>query len=757
MERLSGWPRRVASFVSADGEEGGRGPLFRWWELAGYGGLLLTAAAMRLWDLGSRAMHHDESLHAFYSWDLYRGLGFQHNPMMHGPLQFEATAGIFFVLGDSDVTSRLLYALAGTVLVMLPLLFRSKLGRVGALLVAAMLAFSPAMLYFSRFARNDILMAVWALSLVIFMWRYLDEGKNRYLYISSAILALAYSTKETAYLLTGILGLYMLLLIVPRNWAEIRRGIRVHGLSPPVALARVVSEVWAAYQRGVNLSIVSRPAVFLILLISLTLPLWSAFVGMVHDRLLMGTTKLMTIRPDNNDPRAIFDSDNPLYDPQFLDFRYEHMEVTGAIGAPAGGGYVIAFLLVVVLLGLSVYLGYRWNWSTWWRCALVFYWVWGVLYTTFLTHFGGIATGFWQSAGYWVAQQQLPTGRGAQPWYYYFVITPIYEFLPLIVGAIAVVYYLRRGDGFGRFLAYWALITFFLYTVANEKMPWLLVNVALPLIVLSGRFLVDVLQRVEWRRIIPSGAVLALPGVPALLWLLWSLAFFETGSSRAANIAIPAALGAVSLGLVAVGVYLARRSGARNFAAFALVPLVLLLVVLTIRTGVQAAYKNGDVPVEMIVYTQTSPDIPRYLEEIERSDDASTEQDYAPITIDPTSGFSWPWAWYLRDRPQVNYTFNSSSPLEQASNTSVVVVHSNNQSEADAELSPAYAEAERIKHRWWFPENSTYKHITLGEFMSALVDRESWRRAMDYFLYRRGIEERIGSEDSYIYFARDLQ
>ncbi len=38
----------------------------RWWEMAGYGALLLTATVMRLWDLGARALHHDESLHAFY-------------------------------------------------------------------------------------------------------------------------------------------------------------------------------------------------------------------------------------------------------------------------------------------------------------------------------------------------------------------------------------------------------------------------------------------------------------------------------------------------------------------------------------------------------------------------------------------------------------------------------------------------------------------------------------------------------------------
>ena len=62
-------------------------------ELAAYAGLLVVAGVMRLWDLGSRAMHHDESLHAFYSWTLYKGDGYQHNPMMHGPLPVRGKRG----------------------------------------------------------------------------------------------------------------------------------------------------------------------------------------------------------------------------------------------------------------------------------------------------------------------------------------------------------------------------------------------------------------------------------------------------------------------------------------------------------------------------------------------------------------------------------------------------------------------------------------------------------------------------------------
>jgi predicted membrane-bound mannosyltransferase len=39
----------------------------RRWELAFYGAVFSIALAMRLWDLGARAVHHDESLHGYFS------------------------------------------------------------------------------------------------------------------------------------------------------------------------------------------------------------------------------------------------------------------------------------------------------------------------------------------------------------------------------------------------------------------------------------------------------------------------------------------------------------------------------------------------------------------------------------------------------------------------------------------------------------------------------------------------------------------
>src|SRR5215472_4225687 len=125
-------------------------------ELVAFVGLVLLAAVLRFWDLGSRMLHHDESLHAVYSYYLYIGKGYVHDPMMHGPFLFELNALVYFLLGATDATARVAPAFFGTLLVGLPYFLRDRLGRTGAIAASALLALSPSILYYSRFIRHDI-------------------------------------------------------------------------------------------------------------------------------------------------------------------------------------------------------------------------------------------------------------------------------------------------------------------------------------------------------------------------------------------------------------------------------------------------------------------------------------------------------------------------------------------------------------------------------------------------------------------------
>ncbi|MER3485401.1 MAG: hypothetical protein C4345_04910 [Chloroflexota bacterium] len=64
--------------------------------------MLALAAITRFWDLGSKALHHDESLHAYYSWLFATGEGYRHHPLMHGPFLFHANALVYLLFGDSE-------------------------------------------------------------------------------------------------------------------------------------------------------------------------------------------------------------------------------------------------------------------------------------------------------------------------------------------------------------------------------------------------------------------------------------------------------------------------------------------------------------------------------------------------------------------------------------------------------------------------------------------------------------------------------
>ena len=598
----------------------------------------------------------------------------------------------------------------------MPLLFRSRLGRLGALFAAVLLTVSPAMLYYSRFARNDILMAVWTFGLVICMWRYFDEGRNRYLYISAALLAFMFATKESAYLVVGMMGLWCFLMAMQPRLSQAWSSIETHGVSPPVALGRVVASVWNSFLGVLNDSRRGGPASFMVFLIVVTLPMWSAFAALFQHTPLLS----------------------------WMNLTLAAGEGSARIGDPVGGGNVIAFAIVVGMIALSAYFASRWNLWLWLGCANIFYIIWILLYTTFLTNFAGVKSGIWQALGYWIVQQG--EGRGSQPWYY-FLITSIYEFLPFLLGIAAAIYYLRKRETFGVFLAFWALMTFALYTIASEKMPWLLVNIALPFIIMTGKFLSEVVRKVEWRAVMGSGRYLLIPGVPVFAVLMWALISYSPSGAAGQDILIQVIAALALLGMVGVGVYMYRKVGSSQFLSISALGLMALLLALSVRSGVIAAYQNGDTPVEMIVYTQTSPDITRLLDTFDETG-AGSEM---PVEIDSTSGFSWPWAWYFRDAKNVQYPVHNENSFNRSLGDQVLVVHSTNQSWADTGLSEAYLDGERIRHRWWFPEH-TYRGLTPGKIVSGLLDRSAWRGAMNYWLNRDGVLDILGSEDSYVYF-----
>src|SRR3972149_3275773 len=102
-------------------------------EIVIFTAVILLAIITRFYDLGSRVMSHDESLHTYFSWLLYRGQGYEHSPMMHGPFQFHIIALTYFLFGASDFTARIPVVLFSIATIWMVWHWRAYLGKAGAL------------------------------------------------------------------------------------------------------------------------------------------------------------------------------------------------------------------------------------------------------------------------------------------------------------------------------------------------------------------------------------------------------------------------------------------------------------------------------------------------------------------------------------------------------------------------------------------------------------------------------------------------
>src|SRR5688572_1263519 len=435
------------------------------------GTIMVIAAFLHFYELGSKALHHDESLHATYSWYLYEGRGYQHNPLMHGPFQLHGAAAMMFLFGDTDFTVRMIAAIFGTVLVGMPYLLKKQIGMTAVIIAMVMLTISPSILYFGRFLREDIYTTVWTFAIFICVWRYIDEGKDRFLYGLAAAMALAYATKEVTFITVAVLLLFLDLALAfelgkRRDGEEIddkRVWLRSLAYAP---VAFVIAGLWPLLGKTpFGMERMPRVGDLLVVVGTLALPQFAAGIQML---------------PGIGDRGYDVDAEDQL-----------------RIGT-------VASLLVV-----STYIGLLWKPKVWLIAAAFFFVPFTLLFTTFFFNMDGFFSGIWGSLDYWLGQHDVR--RGNQPAYYYGLLTPLYEFLPLIIAAAGAVWIALRGDTPRRMLLFWLGGMFVGLSIAGEKMPWLETHIALPLIIIASLSLARVVEALDltgarWRTAIGAAA-----------------------------------------------------------------------------------------------------------------------------------------------------------------------------------------------------------------------------------------------------------
>lgn len=179
--------------------------------------ILAVATFFRLYNLNLVPFHHDEGVNGNFLVRLVRDGIYHYDPAnYHGPTLYYFSAIIPWALkflfgpsaqntyGLSTVTVRLIPALFGLATIWVILLLRQRLGTIGALCAAALLAVSPGAVYLSRYFIHETLFVFFTLGLVVAGLKYYEERHPVYLILASVSAALLFATKETAMISAGV-------------------------------------------------------------------------------------------------------------------------------------------------------------------------------------------------------------------------------------------------------------------------------------------------------------------------------------------------------------------------------------------------------------------------------------------------------------------------------------------------------------------------------------------------------------------------
>lgn len=621
-------------------------------------GVILLAAVLRFMWLDNKPLHHDESLHAYFSrqlllnnienwqscWSALNSC-YRYDPLTHGPFQFHATALVYKISqflgvpdhGANGYTARIVAATLGTALVGLPYFLRHYLGKLGAWLACFLLAVSPSMVYFSRFTREDIYMAFFTLLLVVGTAEYMRTRKIGWFIAGVLGFVLSYATKEATFLTIAIFGSFFAVLAIweiggrwrfPFSFAQ-SNATQDH------TNTEVESDT-SSEAEGKNLdamdnqpgeSVVSRqdnaqanslfarllPRTMAPVLLLACLGVFGLVAKFFFDW-LKGMATMIT--------------ENPTAGESFIG---QVKQVT-ILFVPWVG------ILLAVVVGILLYgehvgifpttgrhgLAKRVDpkkqplldaivtmpWTHWFFGFVVGWTVFTILFTALFTYLpNGIADGIWQGLYYWLAQQEV--ARGGQPWYYYLMLLPLYEVVGLLFGIVGIVYALYQPSRFRLFLIWWFFGNLAIYSWASEKMPWLMIHMTLPLVLL---------------------AAIGLRQIALTLWQGVRDLNLQERMRQQSQPSSPR-----------------RGNGVRIAGGLLGIVLAVFTLVISLQNMVQVSYVHpAGAQYEMMIYVQTTPHVEETMRKIEELDrEYSGGQRTIPIGV--MNGEMWPYVWYLRD------------------------------------------------------------------------------------------------------------
>lgn len=196
--------------------------------------ILFVGAFLRLFKLSLVPLHHDEGVNGNFLVTLVREGKYFYDPQnYHGPTIYYFSAIIPWTVrffggkaaadnyGLTTFNIRLVTVVFGIATIGLALMLRKRLGSIGALSAAGLIAISPGAVYLSRYFIHESLYVFFTFGIVVAALKFYDTGRALYFILGSISAALMVATKET-WIINGPVLLIALLSTIVYFWLRER-------------------------------------------------------------------------------------------------------------------------------------------------------------------------------------------------------------------------------------------------------------------------------------------------------------------------------------------------------------------------------------------------------------------------------------------------------------------------------------------------------------------------------------------------------
>jgi uncharacterized protein (TIGR03663 family) len=409
-----------------------------WWISCGV--VTLLAAAIRFYDLGLKPLHHDEGVNGFFLTNLFRDGIYKYDPAnYHGPTLYYIALAFAKVFGLETIPVRSSVAIFGVLTVILVFFLRRSIGRVGSLFAGLMIALSPGMVFISRYFIHEVFFVFLSLGIVVAVLFFIEKQRAGPFAIAWMTLILLVCFLPSTITLSAVLGGESSTAV----WA-----FRASFFIVECVLVYLVVRTLLKWDGG-------RPIYFLLAsgcAVLLFATKETAFITLGVMAIACGCVWAW---------RRIFPTffwDIPVDD--MADGELTYRRFMRKFGSRNEG-----LLLIVAAAAIFIYLGV-------------------LFFSSFFTYPAGIKGAFeayslWTKTG---GKEHTQNGMWAYLRWGVKIEAPV-----LILSAIGIVISLAKArHRFAIFSAFWALGIFSAYTLIPYKTPWLALSFLLPMCVIGG-------------------------------------------------------------------------------------------------------------------------------------------------------------------------------------------------------------------------------------------------------------------------------